>query len=117
EHFIHGTTVALNTLVQERGVLTGLLTTAGFRDVLELGRGGRRQIFNPRYQPVPPLVERRFRREVPERLDAAGEVLIEIDIEAAMREVDFLVGEGVEAIAVCFLHSYVNGVHEQRIGE
>lgn len=117
EHFIHGTTVALNTLVQERGVRTGLLTTEGFRDVLELGRGGRRQIFNPRYQPVPPLVERRFRREVSERLDATGRVIQEIDLDAAMREVDFLVEEGVEAIAVCFLHSYVNGEHEQRIGE
>lgn len=116
EHFIHGTTVALNTLVQERGVRTGLLTTRGFRDVLELGRAGRRQIFNPRYQPPKPLVDRRLRREVDERVDAHGAVLTPIDIDGALAEVEFLVNDGVEAIAVCLLHSYVNSDHEQALG-
>lgn len=116
EHFIHGTTVALNTLVQERGVRTGLLTTHGFRDVLELGRGGRREIFNPRYQPPKPLVERRLRREVVERIDAHGNILTPLEIEAALTEVAFLVNNGVEAIAVCLLHSYVNSDHERALG-
>lgn len=115
--FIHGTTVALNTLVQERGARTGLLTTAGFRDVLELGRAGRPLIYDLRYQPAPPLVPRYLRREVTERVTADGTVLTPLDLDGARLELQFLVAHGIEAVAICLLHSFANTAHEQAIAE
>ena len=113
--FIHGTTVALNTLVQERGAKTGLITTQGFRDVLELGRAGRPDIYDLRYQPALPLVPRYLRREVPERVGPDGTVVTPLDVEAVRREVEFLDAHGVKAIAICLLHSYANPDHETQI--
>lgn len=114
---IHGTTVATNALVQERGAKTGLLTTAGFRDVLELGRGGRPEIYNLRYQPAKPLVPRHLRREITERVNARGDVLVAIDDDEVLDQARFLVAQGVTAIAICFLHSYANGKNEQRVAD
>jgi N-methylhydantoinase A len=110
----HGTTVAINALLEERGARVGLLTTRGFRDVLALGRGGRPEIYNWLYQPPSPLVPRALRREVDERRTPQGEVVRPIDPEEVDREVDVLVGAGVEAIAVCFLHAYADPTHELR---
>ncbi|MEU6647428.1 hydantoinase/oxoprolinase family protein [Saccharomonospora sp. NPDC046836] len=115
--FIHGTTVALNTLVQERGALTGLITTQGFRDVLELGRGGRAEIYNFRYQPARPLVDRYLRREIPGRMGPDGTELVPLELSRVDSEVDYLLAHGATAIAICLLHSYVNPDHEQRIAD
>lgn len=109
----HGTTVALNTIVQERGVRVGLLTTTGFRDVLEIGRGSRPEIYNPLYREPAPLVPRFLRREVTGRMSAAGVEVTPLDLAELDRQVDELVAAGIEAIAVCFLHSYANGTHEE----
>ncbi|QFY09866.1 hydantoinase/oxoprolinase family protein [Nonomuraea phyllanthi] len=117
ELLIHGTTVALNTLVQLRGAKTGLLTTKGFRDVLELGRGGRPDMFDLQITAPEPLVERKLRREIGERLAADGGVVRPVDFDEVKREVDFLVGQGVKAVAITFLHSYKNPKHEQLVAE
>jgi N-methylhydantoinase A len=109
----HGATVAINAVVQERGARVGLITTQGFRDVLAIGRGARPQIYNLFYAPPEPLVPRYLRREVPERLLVTGEVLLPLDLDALDREVAFLLAQGVEAIAICFLHAYVNPAHER----
>jgi N-methylhydantoinase A len=113
ERLFHGTTVGINTVIQERGATVGLITTAGFRDVLEIGRGSRPELYNVLYLPPRPLVPRYLRREVPERLQADGVVLTALDLDALDREVDYLVAQGVEAIAICFLHAYANPEHER----
>ena len=117
ERIFHGTTVALNTIVQEKGVRVGLLTTLGFRDVLEIGRGSRPEIYNPRYTAPNCLVPRYLRREIPGRMGAAGEEVVPLDLDIIDRESDLLVREGCEAIAICFLHSYANNKHEQRAAD
>ena len=109
----HGTTVGINTVLQERGARVGLVTTAGFRDVLALGRGSRPEQYNVLYRPPAPLVPRYLRREVPERLAGNGSVLVPLDLDALDREVDLLVTEGVEAVAICFLHAYLDPRHER----
>jgi N-methylhydantoinase A len=113
ERLFHGTTVGINTVLQERGARVGLVTTEGFRDVLALGRGSRPELYNVLFQPPPPLVPRYLRREVPERIAADGSVLVPLDLDTLDREVDLLVAEGVEAIAVCFLHAYLDPAHER----
>jgi N-methylhydantoinase A len=115
--FVHGTTVVLNALVQERGAKTGLITTKGFRDVLELGRAGRPFIYDLRYQPEPPLVPRYLRREVTQRMAADGKVLAELDLATVKEQVDFLVAHSVQAIAICLLHAYANPAHETAIAD
>ena len=113
----HGTTVVVNTIVQEQGVKVGLLTTSGFRDVLEIGRGSRPEIYNPHYTAPRCLVPRYLRREVPGRLGAAGEEVIALDLDAVDREAGLLAGHGCEAIAICFLHSYANPDHERQAAQ
>ncbi|ADB50634.1 hydantoinase/oxoprolinase family protein [Conexibacter woesei] len=113
----HGTTVAINAVVQRRGARVGLLTTSGFRDVLEIGRGSRPNIYDPLYRPPAPLVPRHLRREVPERLAHDGSVVVPLDLDAVDREADALVAAGAESIAVCFLNSYVDATHERRAVE
>ncbi len=113
----HGTTVAINAVLQERGVTVGLLTTSGFRDVLAIGRGARPEIYNFFYSPPEPLVPRHLRREVAERMAADGSELEPLDVDALDLEVEWLLGNGVEAIAVCFLHAYANPAHEREAVE
>ncbi len=117
ERIFHGTTVALNTIVQEKGVQVGLLTTVGFRDVLEIGRGSRPEIYNPRYTAPVCLVPRYLRHEIPGRLSATGEEVIALDLESVDAASDALVEAGCEAIAICFLHAYSNHEHERRVAE
>jgi N-methylhydantoinase A len=117
ERIFHGTTVALNTIVQQKGVQVGLLTTVGFRDVLEIGRGSRPEIYNPRYTAPECLVPRYLRLEIPGRLSAAGEEVVPLDLESVNAASDALVEAGCEAIAICFLHSYSNHEHEQVVAE
>ena len=114
---IHGTTLVTNTLIERKGAKTGLITTAGFRDALEIGREGRYDIYDLFLKLPKPLVERRLRFEVRERLYARGEVmipLVEADVEAVCKS---LQTEQVEAVAIVFLHAYVNPEHEKRAAE
>lgn len=117
EAFIHGTTVIINTLTERKGVKTGLITTKGFRDVLEIARGNRPDLYNFRYQKPVPFVERYLRREVEERLNYKGEIIVPLNEEQLKEIIAFFKKEQVEAIAVSYLHSYVNPIHEQRTVE
>lgn len=111
---IHGTTLVTNTLIERKGALTGLITTEGFRDALEIGREGRYDLYDLFLVLPEPLVERRLRLEVPERLDAQGRVLRPLD-EATLRQVcRRLQAEGVQAVAITLLHAYANSAHEQQ---
>ncbi|MDD9311795.1 hydantoinase/oxoprolinase family protein [Cytobacillus firmus] len=110
--FIHGTTVIINALTERKGVKTGLITTKGFRDVLEIARGNRPDLFNVRYQKPVPFVERYLRQEVEERLNYKGEVLSSLNKERLKEIIHYFKEQEVEAIAVSYLHSYVNPVHE-----
>jgi N-methylhydantoinase A len=111
---IHGTTIGINALVEGKGARTGLLTTDGFRDVLEIGRGNFLRMYDVLYRRPPSLVPRGRRLEVAERMSARGEVLVALDeagVRAAARR---LAADGVESIAVAFLFSYLDPAHEQR---
>ncbi|WP_282139633.1 hydantoinase/oxoprolinase family protein [Cytobacillus oceanisediminis] len=110
--FIHGTTVIINALTERKGVKTGLITTKGFRDVLEIARGNRPDLFNVRYEKPVPFVERYLRQEVEERLNYKGEVLSPLNKEQLSAVINYFKEQKVEAIAVAYLHSYVNPVHE-----
>lgn len=109
----HGTTVATNMIIEERGVATALLTTKGFRDVLAIGRQTRPALFDTSVRKATPLVERYRRRELNERLNAAGTVLEPLDAEELERVVDEIGASGAEAVAVSFLHCYRNAAHEE----
>jgi len=112
----HGTTVATNALLERKGARTGLLTTAGFRDVLELRDGSRRSVLG-RQAAFDPLVPRPWRREVGERLDASGGVLEPLREEEVKAAGEALREQGVEALAIAFLHADRNGIHERRARE
>jgi len=114
--FLHGTTVAINTILERTGAKCALLTTQGFRDIYEIGRINRPESYNLFFKKHEPLVERALRFEVRERMDASGRILIKLDEDEVRRIVGDLVRtERVEAIAILFLHSYRNPVHEQRV--
>ncbi len=117
--FAHGTTVATNAVLERKGARIGVLTTAGFRDVLEIGRQLRTDVYRVILDPQAPvfLAPRRYRREIPERLDASGAVLTALDEAAVVKAADELVQEGVEALAISFLFSFRNPVHERRAAE
>ncbi|HEV1287395.1 MAG TPA: hydantoinase/oxoprolinase family protein, partial [Bryobacteraceae bacterium] len=111
---IHGTTLVTNALIERKGAKLGLITTQGFRDVLEMGTEQRYDIYDLFLQFPEPLVPRRRRFEVPERMDRDGRVVTALD-EAAVRQATAeLIQHGVQAIAICFLHSYRNSEHEKR---
>jgi N-methylhydantoinase A len=116
-HIGHGTTVATNLIIERKTAPCGLITTRGFRDVLEIGRQTRPNLYDYSVGKPPALVRRAWRKEVSERLSAGGEVQVplnEDDVRKAARE---LREAGVEAVAICFLHAYRNPVHEQRARE
>ena len=117
DFFVHGTTIVINAITERKGVVTGLLTTHGFRDVLEIGRANRPDIYNMVYQKPPPFVPRYLRREVRGRMNFRGEVLTPLACEDVVTAALLLLDEGAEAIAVCFLHSYINPAHELECGE
>src|SRR5216117_3647068 len=112
---VHGTTLATNALIERKGAKTALLTTEGFRDALEIGREGRYDMYDLFIDPTSPLVPRHLRREVPERLLADGSIARAIDEVAARRVLAELAQDGVEALAICLLHAYVNPAHEARL--
>ncbi len=112
---IHGTTLATNALIERKGARTGLLTTAGFRDALEIGREGRYDMYDLFIDPPAPLVPRHLRLEVPERVGADGGVLRPLDAAGARAAIAALLAEGVEAVAISLLHAYRNPAHEQAL--
>ncbi len=112
---IHGTTVATNAILEQRGANTALITTMGFRDVLELRRIRMPELYNWHWDKPPDLVERRLRFEVPERIDAHGGVLTPLDHDAAASVIDRIAALGVESIAICLINSYVNPAHEESL--
>src|SRR5262245_17147707 len=114
---VHGTTLATNALIERKGARTALLTTAGFRDALEIRHEGRYDMYDLFIEPPAPLVPRHLRREVPERLLADGRVLRPLDEAAAREAIREVLEEGVEAVAICLLHAYVNPLHERRLAE
>jgi N-methylhydantoinase A len=115
---VHGTTLVTNTIIERTGARVGLLTTAGFRDSIEIGREIRYDLYDLFLETPPSLVPRHLRREIPERIDAEGEELLPLDEEAVRREArDLVEREGVEALAIAFLHSYRDPRHERRAGE
>ncbi len=115
QHLIHGTTLVINTLIERAGAKTALLVTEGFRDFLEIGRGSRYDNYDINIDMPQPLVARCWRRGIRERIDAQGVVQTKLDERQACRVVRELVKDGVEAFAVCFLHSFRNPVHERRM--
>ena len=115
--FVHGSTVTINAVLERKGARTGLITTKGFRDVYEIGRGNRPEGYNLFFKRPVPLVPRDLRLEVDERLYATGEVLTPLDENSATATIGALKAAGVESVAVCLLHAYANAAHEQRLGE
>ncbi len=109
---VHGTTVASNTILQKKGARTGLVTTRGFRDVLEIGRIRTPDLYDLQWDKPVPLVERRWRLEVDERIGADGLVIRPLDRPGLVDAADRLIAEGVTSIAVCFINSYLNPLHE-----
>ena len=115
--FIHGTTVATNTLLERKGARTALVGTHGFRDILQIGRQDRPHLYDWRLRRPEPLVPRHLRFEVRERVLYTGEVLEPLHHEDVQRVIERLREAEVNAVAVCLLHSYANPVHEHAIGE
>ena len=113
---LHATTIASNAIIEGKAARTGLITTRGFRDILEIRTLRMPRLYDLHWQKPPPLVERALRCEVDERQDASGAVRIPLDEDSVLAALDTLVAEGVQAIAVCLLHAYVNDAHERRIG-
>jgi len=116
---VHGTTVTTNAVLTESGARTGLLTTEGFRDVLEMRRGvrSRKHLYDNKYIAPPPLVPRYLRLPVRERVDVRGQVRAPLDEGSVREALALLRSEGVEAVAVCFMHSYAEPAHERRAAE
>lgn len=115
EHVIHGTTLVINAVIERKGARTALVATRGFRDVLEMRREIRYDIYDIGAVYPTPLVERQLRREVPERVWSDGRVLAALDEPEASRVLAELAAAGAESIAVCLLHAYANPDHERRL--
>jgi N-methylhydantoinase A len=113
--FLHGTTVAINTILERTGAKCALLTTQGFRDIYEIGRVNRPESYNLFFHRHEPLIERDLRYEIRERTDSQGSVLIKLDEDQVRAAAADAVAQGAQAIAVLFLHSYRNPTHEQRV--
>ena len=110
---IHGTTIATNTIIEKKGAKCGLITTKGFRDVIEIGRQTRSKLYDIFVDRPEPLIPRHLRVEISERVLYNGEIFKGIDEKEVERKVEYLVKNGVQSIAVCLLHSYINPEHEK----
>ena len=116
--FVHGTTVVINAITERKGARVALVTTRGFRDVLEIARGNRRDMYNLRFRKPTPFVPRRLRFEATERVDVNGKVLVPIADDGSLEQIaEACRHANVEAVAICFLHSYVNPTHERHAAE
>lgn len=114
---VHGTTTADNTMIEMSGAVTGLITTQGHRDEIELRRGYKEDIWDPALPPPPPIAQRRRRIGVPERLDFEGNVLVPLDEEAVRVALRRLQKLGLQSLAVVFMFSFINPQHERRVRE
>tara|TARA_B110000503_G_scaffold51703_1_gene83379 strand:- start:1187 stop:3241 length:2055 start_codon:yes stop_codon:yes gene_type:complete len=114
--FIHGSTIAINTVLERNGARTALITTEGFRDVYSIGRSNRIEAFNLFFERPIPLVPRKLTFEVEERIVASGFIHTPLDLEKLNTLIESLKSENVTAVAVCLLHAYANPTHEQKIG-
>ena len=116
--FVYASTFVTNLIVEGRERLLGLIGTDGFRDVLEIGRASRKpDVYDIQWRPPAPLVPRYLRHTVIERMDHQGQVVVALDEASVVAALQRLAGQGVESIAVCLLHAYVNPAHEQRVAE
>ena len=113
---VHGTTLATNAIIERKGAPTALITTEGFRDVLAMGNESRYDQYDLQIRLPEPLVPRHLRLPVPERIDAEGRVLLPLDEDAVRALIPTLRAEGVQSVAVGFLHAFTNPAHEQRAG-
>lgn len=112
-YFLHGTTVGINALLERRGAKVGLLSTKGFRDVLEIRRGDRAEMYNLIWTPPPPIVPRHLRLPIRERMMADGSIHIALEPEDVLSALKVFEEEGVDSIAVAYINAYVNSEHEQ----
>ena len=112
EIIAHGTTIGINTLLQRTGSKVGLITTIGFRDAYEIGRGARPDSYNLFYRAPKPLVPRQYRLEVLERMDAQGKVISSLNKRDVEKAVNYFLKNNISNIAICFLNSYLNPKHE-----
>src|SRR5207342_1083676 len=114
---LHGSTIAINTVLERKGARTALITTRGFRDTYAIGRGNRIEAFNLFFHRPKPLIPRELTFEVTERVNAGGAVLVPL-VESEVAGLGaILAAQKIEAVAVCLLHAYANPAHEQRVGE
>ena len=114
---VHGTTLVANTIIERKGAKIGLITTRGFRDSLEMGREIRYDLYDLFFEKPEPLAPRFLRQPVNERIDAKGNILRALDTLELSKTAEKLVSEGVEAIAICFMHAYANDTHERQAKE
>lgn len=115
--FAHGTTVVINALTERKGAKVGLITTKGFRDSIEIGRGNRPDFFNLMYQKPVPFVERYLRREIEGRMDYRGNEVTPLSFDTLDETLSVFRAEGVEAVAICLLHAYANPAHEVELAK
>jgi N-methylhydantoinase A len=113
----HGTTVVINALTERKGAVTALITTEGFRDILEIGRGNRPDFFNLNYQKPEPYVPRYLRFQIQERVSYQGDIETSLNLDALPSMLEKMKLEGVEAIAICLLNAYINPCHEKAIAD
>ena len=114
DFFAHGSTVVINALTERKGATTALITTKGFRDVLEIARGNRPDLFNFNFRKPKPFVDRYLRLELEERTDYHGHIQTPVNLDPLAAQVEYLKSEGVTAIALAFLRAYINPANEQR---
>ena len=117
EGIVHGTTVATNAILEAKGAATGLITTEGFRDVLELRRLRIPEMYSLNWTKPPPLVPRRLRREAREKVGPRGDIRVPLDEDTVVAACERLGSEKVAAVAIAYLHAYSNPAHEQRTAE
>ena len=115
EEFIHGTTLVINAIIERKGAVTGLITTQGFRDVLELGREIRYDAYDIFSEYPEPLIPRFLRREINERIGSDGRIIIPVDADEVGNVLEKLLAEGIQSLAVCLINSYENPIHEKKI--
>src|SRR4051794_40647698 len=117
DELLHGSTIAINTVLERKGARTALITTRGFRDTYAIGRGNRVEAFNLFFHRPKPLIPRALTFEVTERVSATGAVLVPLADSEVVRLGTLLVTQKIEAVAVCLLHAYANPQHERHIGD